>query len=62
MESRQILKCLQKGFLDRIFGVFLVMQKMSSEPEEPEVIAFYKLLECVNIPSLAGMYQVKVAI
>jgi hypothetical protein len=48
--------------LDRIFGVFLVMQKMSSEPEEPEVIAFYKLLECVNIPSLAGMYQVKVAI
>jgi hypothetical protein len=59
-EVGQILKRFQQGFLDRVFGIFLIAGHGLRDSEKSAVVSLYELLESGSISSLAGVDKVQI--
>ena len=61
-ELSQVLEGLEKGFLNRVLGIFPVMRDAVSDSEEFAIVALYEFLESGNIPILAGLDKIELII
>jgi hypothetical protein len=59
-EVGQVLVCLQEGFLNRVLRIFPVMRDALGDSEKSAIVSLYELLECSDIPILAGMDEIQV--
>jgi hypothetical protein len=57
-----VLEGLQKGFLNRVLGIFGVMRDIVGDSEKFAIVSLYELLEGRNIPILAGMDKIQVIV
>jgi len=56
------LKCLKKGFLNSILGIFHVMRDALGDPEKLAVISLYELLESGYIAVPGGVDEFQVVV
>jgi hypothetical protein len=58
----QVLEGLQKGFLNRVLGIFSVMRDVVGDSEKFAIVSLYELFESSYIPILAGMDKIQVIV
>jgi hypothetical protein len=56
----QVLEGLQKGLLNRVFGIFPVMGDVLGDSKKFAIVSLYEVLEGSYIPILGGMDKIQV--